>query len=491
MKRPPVSLLVVLLVVASVPLGAAPAFADGFVSVSTTVTPTDPVPEKPFTIEATVANSEHSSTAYRVDHVAVRRGPSEDDELISERRLRRGVSIGETETVPIEATLNDTGLQTVYLHMDLAGSSIRDRHVVHPVEVRVYDPHPQVELSTNATPLGPEQTVSVSVSNGLETPIRNVELLVEGESVDVQSARRVAAKLDPGTDRAFDFVVEPASPATHDVDVTVRYTQDNVRRNFTFSQGVDFASTSEVPERPQVELTVPRALPEETRPVNVSLANGLSQNVRQVTVTVSSPAVNFESTQRVRATLAAGETARFAFPSTVEESGTYPVTVDVAYTIGDTRQEFNRTYQAAFSSPPNPGEITLTGVDAVQRNGRLEVSATASNVGSTDVQSVVVSLGEGGNVAPTDYFVGSVEGSDFASFTLTTGVSGNVSSVPVSVSYVVNGVRRSYTTDVSVERVVTADPRPSGGGGLPGLLPIGIGVVVLVAAGAWAIRRRG
>jgi cobalamin biosynthesis Mg chelatase CobN len=150
--------------------------------------------------------------------------------------------------------------------------------------------------------------------------------------------------------------------------------------------------------------------------------------------------------------------------------------VELAYTRDGVRREVTRSFRPAFGAPANPGEITLTGVDAVSQGGSLELSATASNVGSTEVESVVVST-NGSDVGRADYFVGSVDGSDFASFTLSTSVSGNLSTVPVQVSYVVDGAERSYVTEVPVQQAAP-EPQPSGGGGLP-VVPIVGGVVVL------------
>jgi hypothetical protein len=224
--------------------------------------------------------------------------------------------------------------------------------------------------------------------------------------------------------------------------------------------------------------------------VNVTVANGDRTDLSQVAVTVDSPTANFTLTRRVRARLAAGNASTFEFPARVAESGTHPVNVTVGYTENGERRRVSETFRATFDGPSSPGEIRLTGVDAVARGGTLEISATASNVGSTPVDGVVVSVGDEGAVGAADYFVGSVEASDFSSFTLTTSAGGNVSSVPVDVRYVVDGVERSYTTSVPVERAVVSRPTPSGGGGGPPVVGLAGGAVVLVAVGVGLWRRR-
>jgi hypothetical protein len=131
----------------------------------------------------------------------------------------------------------------------------------------------------------------------------------------------------------------------------------------------------------------------------------------------------------------------------------------------------------------------LTDVDAVAEGGSLDLSATASNVGSERVESVVVSLPDSADVTGREYFVGGVDGSDFSSFTISTTVDQNVTSVPVEVTYVVDGVQKTTTVDVSVEQVALQAPsESSGGGGLP-LIPIAAVVVLVIVLGvAYQVR---
>jgi hypothetical protein len=232
---------------------------------------------------------------------------------------------------------------------------------------------------------------------------------------------------------------------------------------------------------PQIELSTQAAVPGAARSVNVTVGNGRPSALKQVAVTVSSPAVEFEVRKRVQAQIDAQNTTTFQFPATVGEAGRHPVDVEVTYTDDGDRRRLTQSFQPEFGAPTNPGEITLTGTEAVAQGGTLELSATASNVGTTEVEGVVVAIGDANHVGSADYFVGSVEGSDFSSFTLSTGVTANVSSVPVRVRYLVDGVERTYTTEVPVERVPVSQPVQHDSG--PPLVPIGAGVVALVCLG--------
>jgi hypothetical protein len=587
MQRSSSVLLTLVVLVAAIPAGAGPVAADGFVSLSATVSPSQPVPEESFTVEATITNAEDSTSQYRVDQVTVRRGSADNSEVVAERDGSTTIPKNQTRTLSIDATLNETGSQTVYLHVDLVDGQGDRRTVVQPVTVDVIEPHPQVGVSTDSSAPGVDQIMTLSVSNGLEQTIRNVEVVAAGESVEISNPRRVAATVAAGGTAAFEFRTTPDAETTQSVDVTISYTFDGERREVTrtltadfsesdettehpqiglstesaapdeprtmtvslsngleqtirnveltvagrqveisdarrvtaalqsggsqpfeftatpaaneqlpvnvtieytldgerrgvsYTLGADFSLADEPAEHPQVELGVQEAIAGATRSVNVTVANGLPRDVRQVTVVVSSPAVEFDATERVRSTLTAGETARFSFPAVAEELGRHPVNVTLIYTDDGIRQRITRTFDAAFSAPPNPGNVTLTGIDAVASDGSVEISATASNVGSSRVESVVVSVPGTDAIQGTDYFVGGIDGSDFASFTVSTALVGNVSQVPVEVSYVVDGVQQSFTTTVSVEQQTVREPQNSGGSGLP-VIPIGIAVALVV-----------
>lgn len=239
----------------------------------------------------------------------------------------------------------------------------------------------------------------------------------------------------------------------------------------------------EAPSRPQLELSTEKAISGSRRPVNVTVANGLERDIRQLRVETTSSRVNFSVNERVQARLRAGNTTTFSFPARISEPGTYPVTLTLHYVDNGLERTVSRTYEANFDSPANPGELVLTDVQAAQRGGTLELSATAGNVGSSTVNGVVVSIPNTSGVERSTYFVGSVEQSDFSSFTLTSNVEGNVSSVPVEVTYSVGGVERSFTDSVEVDRRTVRQQSPQQGG-LP-LLPIG-GVLVVLLLGAVA-----
>ncbi len=367
---------------------AVPVAADGFVSVTAGVGTDDVVPEQSFPVNVSVSNAEDSTEGYVVTDLLIREGADRDSDEIEELDVSRRLEPGQSRLFTVSPTINETGEHTVYVHLTLLEGDGTRRRMVQPVDVTVRDPHPQLEL--------------------------NVEEAVAGAK----------------------------------------------------------------------------------RPVNVTVANGLNESVRQLDLTVSSPAENvtFSSRARVQAILAAEDVAQFSFPATVDAAGRYPVDVTLRYTQDGERRTVTRSFAGDFTEPQNPGRVRLSGVNVVREEGTLTLSGSAANVGSDAVESVIVSVVGGSGVSPAqpqpDYFVGTVEGSDFVSFTLNADLADGAESIPIRVEYVVDGVERSFVTEVPAGEAGQATPAPqSSGDGLP-TLPLIVGALLVVVAVGFLVRRR-
>lgn len=160
-----------------------------------------------------------------------------------------------------------------------------------------------------------------------------------------------------------------------------------------------------------------------------------------------------------------------------------------------------------------PAEIRLTRIGASSGADGTTIQGEAVNVGSTDAGSVMLRVldPEGSNTSGTggEYFVGPVEGSEFATFELTADVSGDRTVVPVEIGYNVDGERRTQVQRIDLDAAQAGGPPagagqgdgsgsgpgaggpggveggpggpggPASGGSLP-LVPIGVVVVLLV-----------
>lgn len=392
---PSVVAVCLVLVVGGIAGVAAPAAADTFVTMTSDVSTDDPVPGEAFSVTTTLANDDDSDDTYRITDLSVAeasdRNYDEDDEELAVLDVSDPLQPGSERTYDFSVTLEDAGERTVYVHATLLSTRGERKHIVQPVTVDVDRPNPQLELDVSDAVVGAERTVNVTVANGLDTSVSQIDVRV-------------------------------ASP---------------------------------------------------------------------------SDALAFRTTGRVRATLAGGDTAVFGFPVRATEAGQFPVEVTLTYTLDGDRRTVTRTFGADFSEPQNPGEIRLTGVSVTRGpDGVLQIAGSAANVGSTDVESVLVSVVDGDGVRAADpqpdYFVGGVESSDFASFDLNAELTGDRTTVPVRVEYVVDDVRGSYTTDVHVSQSVLATPTPAPQGralgGLP-LLPAALAVLVVVLGVLLVLRR--
>jgi hypothetical protein len=449
------------------------------------VTPSQPAPGDLVEISAEISNAAASPEAAEVR--TVRLESRSGFERFGQVRSLGTLTPGGSVTAPLTTTFEDPGVKKLQLTVSVETADDELVQFHYPVTVVVSESGPKMSIDV-AGSVGKYREIAVNVSNGQPEAIRSLDLTVDGRNVRIDDSERLDAKLEPGTKRTFTYSGSLPDGDAASLTAVLEYTNSmGQTQELERTVRLDTASGTAAVDGPQLALSVADGLPGTTRPVNVTVANGLDGDLSQVEVAVESPVATFTASERVASRLQAGETTDFRFPARVAESGTYPVTVTLNYTDDGTRKQVTDRFQAAFDAPPNPGDVVLTGVEAVARGATVEITATASNVGSDAVQSVIVSTGAAENVGRKKYFVGSIDASDFSSFTLTPSIRGNVSTVPVEVSYVVDGVRRNYTTELPVTQAATPDRSPQQGG-----LPI-VPIVVLVALIAAVViyRRRG
>jgi hypothetical protein len=349
-----------------------------------------------------------------------------------------------------------------------------------------------VTASTQTPTAGEPFSLRVTIANyqGSQqaATLNQLVVVVDGE-------RRYIAddigRLTPGSRTTVSVPLTIDDPGQRTVGLRVYGSSDGALVNTRSPFVVDVRAA----QRPSLSVSVPDAVVGASREVNVTVANGGDDPLGNVVLRADSPAdaVTFDETTRVRGRVAAGETRTFSFPARVTAAGSYPVDLSLAYTESGDRRTVNKTFETRFGEPSNPGRVILSGVEATRRGGTLELSATASNVGGTEVGGVVVAVDGTETVRPQTYFVGSVEASGFSTFTLRTGVTGDVSTVPVEVTYVTGGVERSFATDVSVTgRAAPETPADRGSGGLSlgTVAPVVVGLALVVLGGAIYRRRR-
>jgi uncharacterized membrane protein YgcG len=508
MRRP--ALLVVLVCLLGAVVGAAPAgAANASVTVSNvSVTPDTAVTGETIRIEPTVRNLASSADPVEIEAVALRTRGGRLEEFDRIRNLGT-LSPGAEIPVPLTASFDEPGTRRLELTVygdDDDGDGIL---VEYPVTLTVVEESPRVSVDVGPATAGAETTATVTVANGIDRDLRNLQLRLTGVATD-EPRRRVLSALPAGETRTFRFNVTPAAAGSGETTARLRYRlAGGPRRTATASTTVDVDARR---ERVTLNATVAQNRSGD-RELRVSAAN--VGNVPVERLVVRGRASNGTVGQAVVERLPPGSTRSVALPVS-DLDGTATVELRGVYEVGGAT---NRTTGETVVVRANPGRVALTGVDSDPEGGHLRITGSASNVGLEPVDSVVVSVVPTEGVDPTppnrEYFVGTVPASDFVSFDVTARVEPDVTRVPLEVTYLSGGVERATTVEVPIEPAVgadgsgggSADGGGSGGsgsdgaagggdsGGLGGLLLPVVGglVVLLVVVGfvaiAWRNRR--
>lgn len=467
-----------------------------FISVTTNVSTSELAPEEEFNVTVSLTSSPDSERRYRIRELAVLNA-SDPGEQLSSRSTLGVLEPNTTKRRNVGVTINETGRKDLLVEVRLLSISGEPRRLTYPLTVEVGDPHPQLDVDTDPAVGTSPRTMRVTVSNGLTDPVRQVSVDLAGEGFSLRKDRRVTATVPAGETASFEFTADPEVTGPAPLTATLSYrASDGDRRTVTRRLRADFSAPDEPTEHPQLSVDTESAVVGAWRPLNVTVANGLDESVRQVAVSVAAGGVDFEERRRVAATMDAGATRTFAFRARTDDPGTREMNVTLSYTTADgVRQRIERGLGVDFSPPDNPGRVRLTGVDVeLTRSDVLEVTGSASNVGRDTVESVIVAVADERGVVPAspqpEFFVGTVEGSDFVSFDLTARVTGDRETVPVRVTYLVDGVERSLITEIPYQGPTEVDrDTDSSGPGSIGLLVPGVMLVVLALVGVTGYRR--
>ncbi|MFC7234779.1 CARDB domain-containing protein [Halosegnis marinus] len=511
-------LLAVLFALVLVAPAVAPAAAtvpDARLAVSDlTVAPATPTVGEPVTVTATVRNSGGSNSA--VNLTEVRLVNRDGGTVLATTEGPGALSPGDTLAVDLTRAFTTAGtkeLAVVAVGEDADNETVTVRR---PLTVVVEQADPLVEFERTDPVAGAETNLSVTVSNPNTEAYRNLVVTLDAPGTGVE--RRTLASLAGGADATLNFTyTAPAGDTT--LAARVEYvTNTGIERAGEYAETVGVA-----PLREDVGVAVSPAADDAGGEAAAGGIQGLlgggaaptggdtlrSQGTDEgsgapdalaVEVTnfgnapirdaVVVPTTEDRRLPRVAVgTLAPGES------TTVEVSlaalrGPANVTATVEYaTAGRTG-----TAAGSYDYRPPAGEIRLTGVNLSLVDGRLVVTGNAGNVGDGEVTGVVVRLLAAEGVEPAypsrDYFVGTVEGSEFAPFELTARVdAANATSVPVEVTYRAGGEERSRVVSLPVEGVEPREePETTGANAaVAGALVLALATV---AGGAVFVARR-
>lgn len=438
--------------------------------------PGNPGPGDLVTVRATVRNLENSPSIYTVNAVAMR-PPSKSSEFFEYDRVTDlgTLAPGSEMTVPLTVRFSDPGTRQIRIIVygkDEDGDPV---NVQYPLVVRVQDRAPQVNVETDSTVVGTDGVANVTVANGLAEDVRNAEVTLRAPGVTVENPRRIASTIPAGSTRSFRFTYTPRSAGQGTLNATLRYrTPDGLVRRT--------AGVADVRFRPLLErVSLNATAASNGRAVAVRVSNAGNAAVENVTVRGSAPNATVSQALVDRIPSNAVRSVRLNL-SDVTGDGSVPVRVDASYAIGDRAGSRSTTVRVTR----NPASIELTGVELERDGDRIHVVGSASNVGLTRADSVVVRVRSAEGVSPAyparEYFVGTVPASDFVSFDVYARVDPGVDEIPLEVTYLTDGERRRRAVTVPNDLQGTT---PGGGGGTTPATPfvlVGGAVVVIVLA---------
>ena len=377
---------------------------------------------------------------------------------------------------------------------------------VGPAAAQESTQHVQIDATVvgDTEPIASETTVvEVTVSN-LASSTDSVDVdsirVRDADTLDVVSRVDDVSSVDPGGSLTVSVPTTFEEPGERLLSVVV-YVQDDDGTGVARYERPLYVDVDAPTVRAQLDATVPA---NQYGVTDVAVQNVGNTDWTDVTLTASA---NGTVVDRVLLDDLTRATNRSVALDTRAVAGA-PMTVTLTYTAND---DTYRTTESIDLGEREAvlGAVRLTSVERARTAAGVRIEGDAANVGGTDVSSVLVRIPNTSAVTPTppaaDYFVGSIEASEFATFELTAETAGNVSRVPVEITYIAENERRTRTQLVDLGSATTGVTGGAGGdgstdgaaattdgsgGGVPAVI-IGVVIAVLVAALGVVRWRRG
>ena len=357
-----------------------------------------------------------------------------------------------------------------------------------------------ISVETTATPDRPtpdqDVTVNVSLTNPTGDQSYSVRWVALHNTTDPDSTMhdRVKPTETLGGGESVEYGLTMPIDGTGEHSAVVHVFVDTLHGDtYRFTRTV---TVTAVQPHPALSLSTDPVGPDGRTDVSLSLSNGLSEEIRGVSVELSgqNASLTLDEERRVRSSVRAGNETTLTFPASDAEPGRQTFTANLTYiTESGEYRTVTRPLSTTVEPVENPANLTLTGLRVSEDGDRLTIRGSASNLGGGNATGTMVSVGESGAVHPAQsqsrFFVGEVPASDFSSFEVhaTTTANGTVT-VPLNVSYVVEDTRVTRTTTVTFTPNETATDQPTTRQSALPIPPLAAGgalVVVLFGAVGW------
>jgi hypothetical protein len=219
-----------LLVVSSLAVAAPVTGADTVILVSTGVSDRQPTTDENVTVTTNVSNVAVDGDDYILKSVRVFNGTTarDRDELASVQPRHR-ISPGESKQVDVSVGIESVGERDLLIKLSLLSTDGDVRRIERVVTLDVRDPHPVVGLAFEPTVEGSATNATVTVANGLDEPIRNVELQLSPDRTSLTSTDHVFARVEPGAERAISVGVRGNTTGSARVTARLAYSYNGTR----------------------------------------------------------------------------------------------------------------------------------------------------------------------------------------------------------------------------------------------------------------------
>jgi len=451
------------------------------------VSPGTPEPGETVTITAAFRNSENSGSGVEITQASLRSGLSRRDTADN----LGGLGAGDSIEVPFSTTFDSAGEKKLTAMV----RGISPDGSVFVVEKPIYVDVEQssgVSLAFSTvydtdTAVGAKTPINVTIANGDSESITGVQLDLNGSTVE--NPNRVRGSIDTGSEETFQYDVTFDNVGTRTLAAEVTYTTvGGVTRTTTKSTEIEVVE-------PEVRSDL-SARTTSNGNTEVELTN--FGNARFTDVEIAATANDEVVAQNLMGDIdpESNGSVTVDIPSAVDGSVTYTATYTAA----------GRSHRTVLQDRSLvSGEVRLVSVASSRSGSGVSVQGDAANVGSTTAESVLLTVGETDDVNPTaptgEYYVGEIEGSEFGTFELTAETESTTASIPVEITYVVDGERVTATQDIDIgsagggaasgdddqsssngdEQGPSATGPGSSDGGLP-VAAIGVVLVLLVVA---------
>jgi len=359
------------------------------------------------------------------------------------------------------------------------------------------DQNVQVSATTaESTPIAGETTVVETTVSNLASSDGAVDIdsvrVRDRDTLDIVSRVDDVSTVDPGGSVTVPIPTTFAEPGDRMLSVVV-YIEDHTGPGIDRYEQLVYVEVEEPAVRAELDATV---ADDQFGRTSVEVRNVGNANLTDVTLAAATGDEEFE---RVRLDdIGVGANRSVTVDTrTVSES---TVTFTAGYTALDERYTATETVDLGEKERVL-GAIELTSVDSARTATGVQLEGDAANVGGTNVSSVTVRVQNTSAVTPVppsaDFFVGSVDASEFATFELTAETAPNVSALPVEITYIAENERTTRTQTLEIGSASAASGGDADGGAdgsaaattddSRGLILPGIGVAVVVFAVACGV----